>query len=81
MKSVVYAIQSLASGRTYIGQTENIERRLQAHNAGKVGSTKRDLPWHLLKLQEFTSRSEARWTERQLKASRGRRQRWLQNNE
>jgi putative endonuclease len=77
MKNVVYAIQSLVSGRIYIGQTEDIERRLKEHNSGKVGSTSDGKPWTLLKTELFASRSEARWAERQLKMSRGRREKWL----
>lgn len=78
MKNVVYAIQSQVSGRIYIGQTEDIERRLKEHNSGRLRSTSGDKPWTLLKTEMFASRSEARWAERQLKISRGRRDKWLQ---
>lgn len=74
---LVYAIKSSSSDRTYIGQTENIERRLLEHNLGRVPSTSKDKPWLLLKTEEFDTRVEARWAERQLKASRGRREKWL----
>lgn len=74
----VYAIQSKTSGRIYIGQSECVERRLEEHNADRVASTKNDRPWTLLRFQDFTTRSEARWFERQLKQSRGRRLRWLE---
>ena len=73
----VYAIKSSSSGRIYIGQTENFERRLVEHNTGRVSSTSRDRPWVLLKAEEFDTRAEARWAERQLKASTGRREKWL----
>lgn len=79
MKNVVYAIQSQASDRIYIGQTEDMDRRLNEHNSGKVTSTTTDKPWTLLKTELFASRSEARWAERQLKASRGRRKKWLES--
>ena len=62
----VYAIQSKACDRIYIGQSECVERRLQEHNAGRVPSTKYDRPWALLRFEEFTTRSEARLFERQL---------------
>jgi putative endonuclease len=74
----VYAIHSNKNGRVYIGQSACLERRLAEHNAGRVSSTKKDLPWTLLRFQEFTTRNEARWFERQLKQSRGRRLRWLE---
>ena len=73
----VYAIQSEKSGRVYIGQSDCMERRVTEHNSGRVSSTKNDRPWTLLRFQEFTARNEARWFERQLKQSRGRRLRWL----
>jgi putative endonuclease len=74
---LVYAIKSSISGRVYIGQTENFDRRLVAHNTGRVRSTSVDKPWVLLKIEPFNTRAEARWAERQLKASKGRRERWL----
>jgi putative endonuclease len=78
MNNIVYAIQSQVTGRIYIGQTEAFERRLKEHNSGKVSSTSNDKPWALLKTEYFSSRSEARWAERQLKMSKGRREKWLQ---
>ncbi len=73
----VYAIQRRKTDRIYIGQTESVERRFKEHNGGSVPSTQRDKPWILLRTEEFATRSEARWFERQLKHSRGRRLRWL----
>ena len=73
----VYAIRSLTSNRIYVGQTANFEGRLDAHNTGRVKSTHKDCPWELLKMDSFDTRSEARWFERQLKSSLGRRQKWL----
>ncbi|HAO79932.1 MAG TPA: endonuclease [Verrucomicrobia subdivision 3 bacterium] len=73
----VYAIKSGKNDRVYIGQSGCLERRFDEHNAGRVSSTKNDRPWTLLRLQDFKTRSEARWFERQLKQSRGRRLRWL----
>ena len=75
----VYAIQSEKYDRVYIGQTDCLERRLEEHNAGRVPSTKSGRTWVLLRFQEFNTRSDARWFERQLKQSRGRRLRWLRN--
>jgi putative endonuclease len=39
--------------RFYVGQTDNIERRLAEHNAGKVKSTKAFIPWKIFKLKLF----------------------------
>jgi len=73
----VYAILSKKTGRVYIGQTANVEARVQSHNRGYVASTEAERPWTLIKQQSFSNRSEARWLEFCLKRSRGRRLRWL----
>ncbi len=75
----VYAIQSLLNKRVYIGQTQNISTRLAAHNAGRVASTQADRPWKLIKSIAYQTRAAARWLEHQLKASRGRRLKWLRD--
>jgi putative endonuclease len=74
---IVYAIRSKRSQRIYIGQSEKLEIRLAWHNFGKVASTMTDRPWELIAMQECMDRNEARWVERQLKRSRGRRLKWL----
>jgi putative endonuclease len=76
----VYAIESLLTGRVYIGQSHNIAERLKLHNQGYVKSTSRDGPWRLLAFENFDSRDEARWRERTLKKSKGRRTRWIEEN-
>ncbi|NWG13301.1 MAG: GIY-YIG nuclease family protein, partial [Acidobacteria bacterium] len=35
MPHYVYILQSLADGRYYIGQTSDLQNRLQRHNAGR----------------------------------------------
>ncbi len=74
---IVYAIKSVINGRIYVGQTDNIERRLKQHNDGHCISTRSDLPWRVCDIEKFETRSEARWCERQLKRSRGRRLKWF----
>jgi putative endonuclease len=78
MTFVVYAIQS-TNGRIYIGQTENLQRRLEQHNKGQVKSTKKDRPWAVVKIEDFPTREKARFFEYQLKKSRGRRLTWLES--
>jgi predicted GIY-YIG superfamily endonuclease len=55
----VYAISSHVTGRTYIGQTENIKTRIASHNDGQVRSTKKDRPWDLIAIEEFETREAA----------------------
>jgi len=74
----VYALQSVLKKRIYIGQTKELNRRLQYHNNGLVKSTSKDKPWKLIALQKVESVSAARWIERGLKKSRGKRMRWIE---
>ncbi|HCI05221.1 TPA: endonuclease [Patescibacteria group bacterium] len=59
MKYCVYVLRSLRNDDIYVGSTENIEKRISLHNAGKVRSTKPNRPWKLLEHYEYNSRSEA----------------------
>jgi putative endonuclease len=54
-----YILKSEKDGRYYYGSTSNLERRLAAHNAGKVRSTKGRRPLKLIYFEQFTSRSAA----------------------
>ena len=76
----VYAIESLASKRIYIGHTADIDQRLKYHNSGYVKSTAKDSPWSLVAMQKVESKNEARWLERSLKKSSGKRIKWLDKN-
>ena len=77
---VVYAIESLLTGRVYLGQSQDFEERLKLHNGGHVRSTSKDLPWVLLAMERFETRDQARRCETLLKRSRGRRLKWLQQH-
>jgi len=57
-------------------RTTNQAQRTK-HN-GHVQSTADDKPWRFIALQEFGTRDEARWCERELKKSRGRRLKWIE---
>lgn len=76
----VYAIKSLTEERIYIGHTQNIEIRLNYHNSGYVKSTVLHRPWELIAFQEIKNKNEARWIERELKRSREKRIKWIEQN-
>lgn len=76
----IYAIESIPTGRIYIGQTANVENRLNLHNRGHVKSTRKDTPWRIVALEEFDSRDKARWCEKKLKDSRGSRIKWIERH-
>ena len=63
----VYVLESQASHRIYIGQTNNVENRLERHNSGRVVSTRKKDPWRLLGFWKCETRSEAMKLEAKLK--------------
>ncbi|NLF40947.1 GIY-YIG nuclease family protein [bacterium] len=72
---VVYILQSQSTGETYVGQTNDIDRRLAQHNdpefRGTLHTKRRQGPWKLLHQEEFMSRSDAMRRERWLKSGSG----------
>jgi putative endonuclease len=63
----VYILQSIKNNRYYIGSTDNVERRLQEHNIGKVSSTRNLQPWIIKAFIECSSLTEAKSSEYRLK--------------
>ena len=72
MKIGVYILFSEKDKKTYVGSTNDIDRRLFEHRNGKVTSTKNRLPLKLLSFEEFTNLSEARKKEHYYKSCSGR---------
>ena len=73
----VYLIRSTIDNSLYIGQSENIEERLNRHNAGFVASTKNKGPWALVGFEEYQTRELARWREYKLKKSIGEKRKFI----
>ena len=69
----VYVLQSSRNARLYIGSSEEPDKRLAAHNAGKVRSTKSARPWKCILLESHPDRATAEKRERYLKSGWGRR--------
>jgi len=69
----VYVIYSEQIKRKYTGHTENLERRLNQHNLGLLGTyTKNKGPWRLIYSEQFDTRSKAIGREKELKTGKGR---------
>ncbi|MGK9477120.1 GIY-YIG nuclease family protein [Melioribacter sp. OK-6-Me] len=64
----VYILRSEVTEKYYIGHTANYEKRLKDHNRGKVRSTKPFVPWKIVYLEEYNSKSEAFKREMQIKS-------------
>ncbi|WP_227009075.1 GIY-YIG nuclease family protein [Christiangramia fulva] len=64
-----YAIYILkcSNGQYYTGYTENVDKRLEAHNKGNVNFTKDKLPVELVHLSLFPNKKKACDFERYLK--------------
>lgn len=70
----VYALHNKTANKTYIGQTEDVSRRLRQHNEHEFkGFTSRyQGEWVLIYSESVATRSEALTREKQLKSGNGR---------
>ena len=63
MTYTVYILQSESTGKTYVGQTNDMRRRLEQHNNPNCTltlHTKRNKgPWVLIHSEAFATRAEA----------------------
>ena len=64
----VYILHSQRLQKYYVGSTEFLEKRVQEHNSGKSNSTRAGVPWKLIHVESFSTRSEAVFHERKIKA-------------
>ncbi|MFN7654355.1 MAG: GIY-YIG nuclease family protein [Cyclobacteriaceae bacterium] len=67
MEFQVYILQSLTTNRYYVGQTNNLEKRLDEHNSEVAGHTKKEQPWKLVWHKTVSTRGEALLLERKIK--------------
>ena len=67
MHFYTYILYSEIHNRFYIGQTQDLDVRLERHNSGRVKSTSKYGPYILAWYMTFSSRSMAMERERKLK--------------
>jgi len=72
MPFFVYILRSESSGRSYVGHTADLQKRLAEHNIGKSKATKGKGPWRLIYQEEFETRSLAACRELYFKTIEGR---------
>ena len=67
----IYFLRSKKDGSLYIGQTKNIEKRLEKNNKGQIKSTKSKAPFDLIYVESYNKRREAMYREWILKSPSG----------
>ena len=72
MSFVVYILHSQTHNKYYVGQTSNIEIRLSQHNKGKNKSTKYGVPWVVVYIEEYDTKSEVYQRELYIKKQKSR---------
>jgi len=68
----VYVLEAIDEQHWYIGITDNVDRRLEEHNAGKSPYTSTIKQWRLKTYIAFKDRKRAEAFERYLKSHSGR---------
>ena len=75
----VYILFSESYDKIYIGYTSNLKQRFLSHNElSKKGWTIKFRPWKIIHTEEFESKTEALFREKQLKGAKGRK--WIREN-
>lgn len=67
-----YVLESQKDGNLYVGWTNNLNRRVKAHNEGLVEATKYRLPVELVYYEACLNKENAITREKQLKTGFGR---------
>ena len=68
----VYILESEKDSSFYIGQTNDLQKRLAFHNQGLSKYTSRKIPWYIVYFEEYNTKTEAIQRERFLKKQRNR---------
>ncbi len=69
---VYILISEIRKNWSYVGQTDNLERRINEHNKGKVKSTKGMCPLKIVHTESYLSRDKSLMRENYLKSGSGR---------
>ncbi len=72
MSYFTYIIYSQKNDKYYTGSSEDTEKRLQQHNWSRTPSTKTGIPWKLVYIEEYKTRSEAVKREYEIKKKKSR---------
>ncbi|MFH1608877.1 MAG: GIY-YIG nuclease family protein [Patescibacteria group bacterium] len=70
----IYVLKSKKDNNLYVGYTENLQNRLNYHNAGKVRSTKHRVPFEILYFETYEDKYKAFNTEKYYKTAKGKKE-------
>ena len=75
MSYYVYMLKNISNNKkkTYVGYTNNLEKRLISHNTNKGAKSTRGYKWELIFKKKFLSKSKAMSYEYKLKKDRKKR--------
>jgi putative endonuclease len=68
----VYVLHNQKKSYTYIGYTENLQKRFSFHNSNSARATKPYQPLELIHYEAYRSKNDAKRREKYLKSSKGR---------
>jgi putative endonuclease len=68
----VYVLENETGEHFYVGVTDDLRTRLEAHNSGQVSHTSKYLPWRVKTYIAFSDESSAYAFEKYLKSPSGR---------
>ena len=68
----VYALKSFKNNDLYIGYSDDLRKRVRAHQLGKVRSTKSKRPIELVYYEAYKNKKDATKRERELKTGQQR---------
>ncbi len=68
----IYVLESLVDQHLYVGYSDNIKRRLDEHNSGKVLATRNRRPFKVIHLEGFVNQQDATSREKFYKTGWGR---------
>jgi len=66
-----YIIRSIKTGRYYVGCTDDLKTRIQAHTLGKTKSLRNKGPFKLVYTELYLTKQEAYRREQQIKRFKG----------
>ena len=75
---LTYVLESELFSKTYVGHTDDLNRRLKEHNNGKGLYSRRYKPWVIIYKESFNSLEESVKKEKYFKSAAGRR--WIKKN-